>query len=97
MLLLTPEEKFNFNINGEHYRIVQTKINSKLYLIAIVSTRQRWSWKNDVTKLETEIVQFLGNSTEDVTSQCNEWLKNNFSSDIYLLRTTSGNGIIQCE
>lgn len=72
---LSPTDTIDFHANNEQYHIVQTKINAELHLIAVISIRQRWDWKNDVNNLETEIIQFLGNSAEDVTSQCNEWLK----------------------
>ena len=74
MALLPPNRTLEFNIGSEHFKVIETTVHAHCHIIAIVSVTERWSWKTDIRKIETNIVQFYGDCVEDTRHQCDEWL-----------------------
>jgi hypothetical protein len=84
MSILSVLQQIDFKINKEQYRIIEVKINEGLHIGTVLCLTERWKWREDIKCIEPDIVQFLGQSTEDIFKQCNEYLKITVSEDVLI-------------
>jgi len=89
MALLTSRIIPEFKIGMEHFTVTETGLSSRIFLLTIVSTRERWHWKEDLRTLESEILQFSGTSSSDVRKQCDEWFFIHFKKTMQAIVETA--------
>ena len=81
MAFISQSKTTEFKINRDDYKVVEIQLGANIHLGIVLCVRQRWGWKEDIFRIESDIVQFTGISQSDVRAQCTEWVRITASPD----------------
>ncbi len=85
MPLLHHKQIIEFSLGREQYKVIETQASPEVTLMTVISMKEKWYWKEDVMKLESDVIQFSGKSPEDAFNQCDEWIKITTSKSLRMI------------